>query len=377
MHYRYVRLMAVLMLLCSSLVLGIAGEAAPLADAPIKVLNATFAHGLADDMQPIDADPEAAFTPDETVYLSIQIEGRPKSGIVRADFYWGDEFIAEAEVDLADVNSDVIFSFGQDTYVGYNFSYDKGLYVSDRYRAEVFYDDEPLGVYAFKVVPPPDAIPSQVHEVILARGVDDDYNPIYPTDIFYTDEKVYLIGNADFGLDTWIQADWFVNGKLDEAGTRSLTLSENADDVPFSFAYLPDYGWVTGTHTVTLTMNDVLVRTYPFTMEQPVFDKLAFLDSFPLPDDAELVEVPDSFDGGFATSMTEPELFEAYGEWLMDQGWTQQAPTEAMVTLPHQVWRTEGGELLMEIQGLDDQDRTVMWVQVTSVPSLSPGSQEP
>ena len=169
------------------------------------------------------------------------------------------------------------------------------------------------------------------------------------------------------GLDTWIQADWYVNGEWDAAGTRNITVSENADDVGFSFAYLPDGGWLTGTHTVTLTINDVEVGRYPFAIEQPIFNEAAFLESFPLPDDAELVEVVEGFDGGFATSMTEPELFDAYGEWLEGQGWTQQAPAEATVTLPHQVWRTARGELLLEIQGLDDQGRTVLWLKVTKV----------
>ena len=487
MNHRYVRLLAVLMLLCSSLPFGITSEAAPPNADPIELREVTFAHGLTDDMQAIDPDPAAAFTPDETIYLALVIKGRPKSGLVAAHFYWGDDFIKDVAVDLADTNSDVLFSFGQDTFVGYHLAYEDTLIISDRYRAEVFYDGEPLGVYPFRVIPPPDAIPSKLNDAVLARGAEEDYTPIDITDVFDPDEEVYLVGNADLGLHTWIQANWYANGAWDEAGTRSFTMSENADDVPFSFAFLPDGGWHTGTHTVTLTLNDVQAGVYPFrigpssgairskihqavlargadddnnpinptdvfavdgevysdevflvgsgdlgkglqlgaewyvngeldeagtrrvpiaedmrgtsfyfsfvpdggwpigthtvtlmlndievgaysfTMEQPLFDEVAFLESFPLPDDAELVEVVEGFDGGFASSMTEPELFDAYGEWLEGQGWTQQAPAEAMVTLPHQVWRMVGGELLLEMQGLDDQGRTVLWLKVTKV----------
>ena len=153
MNYRYVRLMAVLMLLCSVLPFGVTSEAAPPGADPIELREVTFAHGLTDDMQAIDPDPAAAFTPDETIYLALVIKGRPKSGLVAAHFYWGDDFMAEVAVDLADVNSGLLFSFGQDTYVGYNLSYDDSLIISDKYRAEVFYEGEPLGVYPFRVIP--------------------------------------------------------------------------------------------------------------------------------------------------------------------------------------------------------------------------------
>ena len=284
MNYRYVRLMAVLMLLCSVLPFGVTSEAAPPGADPIKLREVTFAHGLTDDMQAMDPDPAGAFTPDETIYLALVIEGRPKSGLVAAHFYWGDDFMTEVAVDLADVNSGLLFSFGQDTYVGYNLSYDDSFIISDRYRAEVFYEGDPLGVYPFRVIPPLDAIPSKINEVVLARGADEDYNPIDLTDVFDTDEKVFLVGNADLGIDTWIQADWYVNGERDAAGTRSITVSENADDVPFSFAYLPDGGWLTGTHTVTLTINDVEVGRYPFAIEQPIFDGATL--SHPVPHSA-------------------------------------------------------------------------------------------
>jgi len=74
----------------------------------------------------------------------------------------------------------------------------------------------------------------------------------------------------------------------------------------------------------------------------------------------------EGFDIGFATRMIEPELFDFYGRWLRQQGWSQQAPTEAMVTLPRQRWRKDGVELLIELHPPDEQGRTVAWVQVVS-----------
>jgi hypothetical protein len=232
--------------------------------AGIEVLEATFAHGLGEQMEPVD--PGADFYPDQTVYLSLKIKGRPKEGSVRAQFYWHDTFIAEASVDLADANSGVLFSIGEDTYAGYTLTHEQPFPLSDQYRAEVFYGDQPLGSYPFQVVPPAEAIPSQIKQVTLARDTDENYNPVDPTTTFAVDDTVNLVGRGDLGLDTWIQADWYVSGQLDDAGTRSLTLSENAADTGFAFSFLPEGGWPSGEHFVVLTMNDQEVGRYTFTV---------------------------------------------------------------------------------------------------------------
>jgi hypothetical protein len=93
------------------------------------------------------------------------------------------------------------------------------------------------------------------------------------------------------------------------------------------------------------------------------FDERSLWESLPRPDDAEVVEVGEGFDLGLATHMIEPELFDFYATWLGVQGWQEQAPTEAMITLPHQTWRKDGVELLIELQGLDEQGRTIVWLQ--------------
>jgi len=98
----------------------------------------------------------------------------------------------------------------------------------------------------------------------------------------------------------------------------------------------------------------------------PAFDEAAFWESFPLPDDILLVPTAEGFGLAFATGMIEPELFEFYAQQLSDQGWSQQAPTEAMVTMPHQRWRRDSLKLLIELQPLDDTGRTVVWCQVES-----------
>ncbi len=236
----------------------------PPPEAGIEVQEATFAHGLTEEMQPVD--PGADFSPDETVYLSLRIRGRPEEGVVTARFYWYDSLIAEAGVDLADVNSGLVFSLGEDTYAGYTLTHEEPFPISDRYRTEVFYNDQFLDTYAFRVVPPPEAIPSQVTQATLALGADEEYNPIEPTTTFAVDEAVYLVGEGDLGVDTWLQADWYVKGELDEGGTRSITLEENIPNAGFAFSFLPDGGWPPGEHFVVLTMNDEEAGRYPFTV---------------------------------------------------------------------------------------------------------------
>jgi hypothetical protein len=235
----------------------------PPAQASIEVLEAVFAHGLSEQMQPVD--PGDSFAPDETVYLSVRIKGRPTSGKVTASFYLGDTTIADATVDLADANSGLLFSIGEDTYAGYTLSHTDPFPLSEHYRADLYYEDQPLGSASFRVVPPADAIPSQVIEAVLAKGADENYTPIEPTTEFAYDEAVYLVGAADLGVTSWLQVEWYVGGERDDAGTRSITAQENLEDTGFSFYYLPEGGWPAGEHEVVLILNDEEVGRYSFT----------------------------------------------------------------------------------------------------------------
>lgn len=242
-------------------------EAAPTAEpsAALEILEANFAHGLNDEMQAID--PGSDFYPDQTVYLSLTIKGRPEEGLVTARFYWGETFIAEASIDLADVNSGLLFSIGENTYAGYTLTHEQPFPIGSGYRADLFYNDQSLGSAPFRVVPPAEAIATVINTVTLARGADENYNPIEPTTQFAAADTVYLVGNGDLGLATWLQADWFVNGQLDEAGTRSLTLEENIEDAGFAFSFVPEGGWPAGDHWAVLTVNNEEIGRYSFTIQ--------------------------------------------------------------------------------------------------------------
>ena len=94
------------------------------------------------------------------------------------------------------------------------------------------------------------------------------------------------------------------------------------------------------------------------------FDEATFWHRFPRPSDAAAIPVGEGFDTGLRTGMIEPELFDFYAAWLRCEGWQRQAPTEAVVGLPHQAWQKETLDLLIEIRGLDEQGNTVVWFQL-------------
>lgn len=336
----------------------------------VEILQATFAHGLSAEMQAVD--PSSDFLPAEPVYLSLQIKGRPKEGLIVSRFFWHDTFIAEAGVDLGEVNSSVLFAAGNDTYAGYTLTHQEPFPLSDGYRADVSYGDVLLGSYPFRIVAPEGAIPSQISNATLALGADEQYNPIEPSVTFAFDEVVYLVGRGDLGISSWIQADWYVAGQLDSAGSRSLTMDENATGLGFAFSYMPEGGWPPGEHYAILRMNDQEIGKYPFTIlssggAAPLVES-AFWDAFPLPQDAEILAVTEGYDMGFASIYPEPQILETYAGWFRDQGWQEQAPTEAMTTKPHKTWIKDGAQLLLEIQGLDDKGRTVVWLQLETEP---------
>jgi hypothetical protein len=230
-----------------------------------KLQDATFAKELGESQEPID--PTDEFYPDETVYLSLQFEGRPKQGVVSATFYWNDDEIATTEVDLADANSGVFFSIGETTYVGFNLTHENPLPVSPNYRVETALDGEPLETYTYSIIPPADALPSEISEVVLAHSATDTYEPVDPATEFVAEDEVHLVGSGNLGKSTWLRVEWYVNGEMDEAGTREVgPLEEDLENGGFAFSFRPENGWPDGEHEAVLIINDEEVGRYPFTV---------------------------------------------------------------------------------------------------------------
>lgn len=191
-----------------------------------------FAKELAEDMRPVDITNQ--FKPTDTINISIQISGRPKEGIITTRFFYGDQLIAEPSVDLADTNSTVIFSFGQDTFVGFNLTYDDAFPISPYYYVELYVNDQFVDDYEYQIIPPADAIPSIINKVIFAKGIDDALEPVEPTNEFSPQDTVFLFGYGDIGYLSTLQGEWIVGDEMIiEDCLTYLTADQNYPDEQF------------------------------------------------------------------------------------------------------------------------------------------------
>lgn len=233
-----------------------AGDAS--AKGPLKINKARFAREVTDKFEAKGVTTE--FQTTETVFLLLQIKGRPKKGIVEGKWTFRGGDMGKASVDLSSVNKGVLFSFGEDTYVKFFFKPGpSGLVIGKSYAVNVTADGVAIGSYPFSVVPPKTAVPSKVVKAFLAKEEGGS-----ATTAFAPADTVYLLFTGDFGITSWLEATWTVNGKVAPEGTRSLTLKEDLKATDGNFLFLPKGGWPKGSHSVTLVLNDVTVGKYAF-----------------------------------------------------------------------------------------------------------------
>ncbi len=235
--------------------------AGPAAAKGITIRKATFAREVSDDFKAKGVTTK--FRGTETVFLLLQVKGRPKSGKVEASWSFRGDPIGKADVDLSSVNKGLLFSFGEDTYVKFNFtpSVKQPLPIGTSYLVNVKTDGKPAGAYPFEVVAPTTAIPSKVTQSMLSKSETPT-----ATTAFAPADTVYLLFTGDFGVGTWVEAQWTISGKVAPDATRSITVAENKKATDGNFSLLPPGGWPKGTHSVTLTMNDRKIVTASFTV---------------------------------------------------------------------------------------------------------------
>jgi hypothetical protein len=122
-------------------------------EAPVKleILEAVFAHGLDEDMGPVD--PGNVFQPGEPIYLSIKLKGAPKEGVVTARFMYEDQEIAEASVDIGEAfeNEGLLFVIGGNTQVGFTLTPSAPFPPGDAYKAKVYLNGKPAGEFGFVI----------------------------------------------------------------------------------------------------------------------------------------------------------------------------------------------------------------------------------
>jgi serine protease Do len=131
------------------------GKAEP--SGPPEIVDATFAHGLSEQMEPVN--PGSEFEPDETIYLSVKLKGNPRAGVVGARFYYQDTEITRASLDLAQSREDgLVIVLGGNTLVGFTLSPENPFPAGDEYEARLFVNDNAAGTYRFAVTGPAVAV---------------------------------------------------------------------------------------------------------------------------------------------------------------------------------------------------------------------------
>ena len=98
------------------------------------------------------------------------------------------------------------------------------------------------------------------------HGATDTYDPIDQADTFGPDDEVYIVGSGDFGQFSTVSAEWYVDDKLNEVGTRSFTMDENGEDIGFYFSFVPDGGWPEGNQRVVLKVDGDQLGAYEFSV---------------------------------------------------------------------------------------------------------------
>ena len=116
----------------------------------VTIKSVTLAENLDQNYQPVN--PKTQFLSTDTIYVSVDVAGRPKVGTLNGKFYYGDQLISEAVLDFATVNQGVIMSVGEDTFAGFNLAPSQPWPVDTGYRFELFVNGVKFGEYPYQVV---------------------------------------------------------------------------------------------------------------------------------------------------------------------------------------------------------------------------------
>ena len=232
--------------------------------------KAVYTHKLNADQSP--SDKAESFAQEDTIYLSMEIKGKPKTGKATAKFFYLEQLIDESSVDVATLTKDSTSAKGGNTFAGFSLKPGSPLPVGVGCRTELEWNGKSVGVFPFKVAPPEGAIPSSITSIKLAKGVDEAFVAQTETSEFGANEKVVVVGNGQFGKGSMFWVDWFVAGKLDDAGTKSFTVNANKEKLPFSFSFLPAGGWPAGKHEVVISLDGKVAVREKFTIKAEVAD---------------------------------------------------------------------------------------------------------
>jgi len=116
----------------------------------IVVKSVTLAENLNENYQAVN--PKTQFNPTDTIYVSVNVSGKPSTGVLNGKFFLADQLISEATLDFSTVSQGLVFSIGEDTYVGFNLAPSQPWPVDTNYRFELYINESKVGDYPFEVV---------------------------------------------------------------------------------------------------------------------------------------------------------------------------------------------------------------------------------
>ncbi len=268
----------------------------------LDLLSVTFSRGLAEDQSPID--PVDAFNPADVVHLVLEFAGQPGQGVFAATFSWRDQALATAEVDLAELGTGT----AAQTYVSFTLNHEQPLAIDGEYYVDVTLDGEPFDSYAFAVEPNPGDLRATIDEIVLARDVTDDYQPVDPTTTFAADERVYIVGSGDFPVGSLLRTVWtYGEGETDTYDIGPYT--ESLENNGFWFYFKPEQDWTDGAYEVSLYLNGELYDSYAFTVGdvQPVGEVvIGDLVTYEAPTGVFRIDVPENWT--FDDASSAPQL---------------------------------------------------------------------
>jgi len=235
---------AIFLLILATLACSIGGGGSP------AIGDVTVATSLDKDYKAVSAT--ETYTPTQSFHLSVQVSNLEKGSTLLAKWYQGDELFKEYPYTSDKSGSG---------HVGFSLTPNKAWPLG-KFKAEVYLGDELAKTVQFSVVPPEDAVPSRVTQVTLARGTDDNMNPVDPTVTFQEADTVNAVIAGDFGIYSQLRCEWYLNGELSKETITTITIQENAPDSAVACMLKPPLP--AGTQQVKVYLDGNVARALDF-----------------------------------------------------------------------------------------------------------------
>lgn len=206
------------------------------------------------------------FYSSDSVYINISLNGPPTEGVIEVEFNLSDYLTInsiETSFPMEDYTDDY-------DHLYFTLEPDDPFRVSSNYWAIIWVNGEEFGRYNFKIIPPENAIPTQLKEAMLVYA-DFNSEDIVETNTFSTDQVVTFYFTADMGEESWFETAWYKGDHATgefilDCGTAMLN-PENLEDAYGIDDCFPANGWESGEYELVLSINGEDVGFYPFTIE--------------------------------------------------------------------------------------------------------------